>query len=111
MSKTRYTLGNDSSETYELSDTHIGWIPEGCADWQAYHAKNTLLDFTNSTHELTLVNQVNNERVTLLLYQYLIKDAFHTSQIFQDSRFNEWFNFGIVSTKDLPDEKFIIPLH
>lgn len=101
----KYRLGNQPEE-YELKTDYLGWFPEGDKDW----FENILDPFYEyKNKEINLLGP-NEERVTLIMYQMLIKDAFHM-KVFREKRFENWHSFCLVSLQDRLEEKFLIPLH
>lgn len=103
----KYRLGNQSTE-YALETNYLGWFPEGENDWDNF--LDPFETSRNKNKEITLVNSVKTEKVVLIMHQPIIKDAF-PMEFFIEERAKNWHRFCIVSTKDNPLEKFIIPLH
>ncbi len=104
----KYRLGNQSAE-YELVTKYLGWVPEKELDWD-----NVFPFFAPSSEtkgkEVTIINSQKDSRVTLVIDHQIIKDAFPMS-FYRENRAENWHRFCIVSIKDTPVEKFIIPLH
>lgn len=103
----KYRLGNQKTE-YELATKYLGWLPEGKKDWDEF-LKPFYLSIQKD-YEVTLTNPQKTESVILIMHQSLIKDAF-PMEFFAEERAKDWNRFCIVSTKDNPSERFIIPLY
>lgn len=104
----KYRLGNQPEE-YELSEEYLGWVPEGCNSWKAFHDKLFPYSLTNP-ETVTLVGPDKQEKVTLTLHHYLMKEAFPLS-FYGEERAKDWWNFLMVSKRDTPEKKFVIPMH
>jgi hypothetical protein len=104
----KYRLGNQPEE-YELVTKYLGWVPEKDLDWDNVFP---ILSSSSETKgkEVTIVNSRKDSMVTLVIDHRIIKDAFPMS-FYGEDRADNWHHFCIVSMKDTPAEKFIIPLH
>lgn len=91
-------------QEYELIDTYVGWKPAWCADW------DDSLYRKEAPSEVLVMNTKTNESVKLLLHEEVKKNTF-PENITNENRFKKWQRFYIVSLKNNPTEKFIIPLH
>ena len=104
----KYRLGNQPDE-YELVTEYLGWLPEDGSNWD-----DVFPFFASSPEkgreEVTLVNPEKNKKVTIIIDHRIIKDAFPMS-FYGEEGSEDWHNFCIVSSKDEPSKKFIIPLH
>ncbi len=105
----RYRLGNQDKE-YELVTEYLGWLPKNEFTWEGVFPALTLSSETKDK-EVTLMSP-NEEahEVTVIIDHQITKDAFPMS-FYREDRSKDWHNFCIVSSKDKPSEKFIIPLH
>ncbi len=104
-----YRLGNQPEE-YELVIDYLGWLPENEKNWDIISGPLLMLSDIKDK-EITIVNPKNyNEKVALIIRNGIIKEAFPMS-FYGEKRAENWFSFCIVSKKDNPFEKFIIPLH
>lgn len=104
----KYRLGNQDVE-FELVTRYLGWLPEGVKDWGDIFSPLTPSSETNGK-EVTLINPEKDEKVSIIIDHLVIKDAFPLS-FYGEERARFWRYFCIVSNKDKPLEKFIIPLH
>lgn len=105
----KYRLGNQPEE-YELVIDYLGWLPENEKNWDII--SYPLLSSSDiKGKEIIIVNPKNyNEKVILIISHIIIKEAFPMS-FYSEKRAENWSSFCIVSKKDNPFEKFIIPLH
>lgn len=105
----KYRLGNTDDE-YELVTKYLGWFPVGANNWFDF-LDQFIASFDYRGKEITIVNCNNSEEnCMLVLHQQIVKDAFPMS-FFGEKRAENWHSFCIVSTKENPTERFIIPLH
>lgn len=102
----KYRLGNQNEE-YELVTDYLGWLPENKTEWT-----DLLFPFclNRGEKEAVIINPEKTEKITIVMHQQIIKDAFPMS-FFSEERAYNWHNFYIVSIKDNPSKKFIIPLY
>lgn len=105
----KYRLGNQDKE-YELTDKFVGWKPEGYSGWREFHRNAIALNPESLPATITLVSPDGTEKVTLSVINPMAKAAF-PSEIFADSRADDWRSFLKVSLVGAPDEQFIIPLY
>lgn len=105
---TKYRIGN-RQETYELSDRYLDWKLQVYAGWLEFHDKFCLLGRDSRPSTIALVGPDGNERVTLVIHGWIIKDAFPMS-VYRDHRADDWHNFLIVSVVGGDREQFIIPM-
>lgn len=108
METKKYRLGNQNQE-YELRTKYLGWLPSDGSSWKKVFP---LLSLSSEIEgkELTLTNPEGNQSVTLIIDHEIIKGAFPLS-FYGEERAKNWYNFCVVSTREMPLEKFIIPLH
>lgn len=104
----KYRLGNQPEE-YELVTKYLGWTPEKELDWDNVFPMLSSISETKGK-KVTIVNGQKDSRVNLIIDHRIIKDAF-PMEFYGEERADNWCQFCIVSTEDLPEEKFIIPLH
>lgn len=101
----KYQLGNQPEE-YGLITKYLKWLPEGKKDWDHLFFPFSLKKET----EVIIVDPEEKEKVIIIMHQEIIKDAF-PMYFFGEERANNWHRFCIVSTKENPSERFIIPMH
>lgn len=104
----KYRLGNQSEE-YELRTDYLGWKPNGLKDWYEYRFSDRFLSSESKAAELIIVNPTGSEEISLVVYTFIIKDAFPL-EFFGEERARDWSCFCIVSRKENPEDKFIIPV-
>lgn len=107
----KYRLGNQAEE-YALSECYLGWKPDGYHDIHDWTWSQTYNQSSKQKGGITTLLLVGpgSEKIELIVYQLLIKDAFPLD-FYGEERSKQWSSFAIVSIKDISDEKFIIPLH
>ncbi|HNW71863.1 MAG TPA: hypothetical protein PKZ36_01775 [Candidatus Paceibacterota bacterium] len=104
----KYRLGNQPTE-YELVTEYLGWLPEDASSWwDVFQIMVSSSEITGK--EITITNPEKNKKITIIIDHRIVKDAFPMS-FFVEERAKNWYDFCIVSSKDKPSEKFIIPLH
>lgn len=103
----KYKLGNRSNE-YALAIHYAGWKPEGIKDW-----RDVLFPWTTSPlegREFVLVNPKDiNDKLIIIARQQISRGAFDLDFLIEEFA-DRWSGFLIISTKDKPEEEFIIPL-
>ncbi len=104
----QYRLGNLPKE-YPLIETYLGWLPVGFSSWWRLQENGPRFKRLEPMR-ITIMSPDGNEKVTLLMRQYLIKAAF-PDNFFDEERTEDWWDFCIVSPIEKPEEEFIIPLH
>ena len=104
-----YRLGNQQQQ-YELIETYLGWKPQWFGDWEEFLDQKQFRIEGEKPKSVILMTTKTNESIELLLHKQILKDAFPMS-VHSEKRFNKWHHFYIVSLKDSPTEKFIIPLY
>lgn len=105
----KYRLGNQSTE-YKLVTKYLGWLPDDGSNWRDFFS---LLEATFSEikdKEATITDPEKNKKITIIIDRQITKDAFPIS-FYGEERSKDWSNFCIVSNKEKPSEKFIIPLY
>ncbi len=100
MSEKKYGLG--SNKPMDLVMKYLGWFPEGLQDWEPV--------IETPLSEVTMVSPDHKERIELLMWQQISKDAFPL-EFFGDKRSVGHHRFCIVSEKKKPTVRFIIPMH
>jgi hypothetical protein len=113
----KYRIGNQPEE-YELVTKYLGWNPAETADWDTWcdmQVTGTLFptsdkckDSSDST--VILVSPDKKEQVVFHLHTAITKDAF-PFKFFREEVSLHWHRFLIVSRKQNPEEKCIIPMH
>ena len=103
----KYRLGNPP-ETCALREEYVGWLPHGYSSWADFQE---IWPGPRHDHDtLVLVGVDDQMSVELYPYQIIIKDAFPL-EFYGEERAKDWTHFLIVGAADIPDEKFIIPMH
>lgn len=104
----KYRLGNQPEE-YELITDYLGWLPKETNNWFKFLHPASDFNFDANGKDVTIVSPDKKE-ITLHIDHEIVKDAFPLS-FYGERRANKWHAFCVVSTKDNPEKKFIIPLH
>jgi hypothetical protein len=104
----KYRLGNQSAE-YKLETAYLGWMIEDGSTWDDIFPVPFMYSETHGK-EVTLVNPDKTEKVVIVIDHKIIRSAFPLS-FYLEERAQDWYSFCIVSTKENPSEKIIIPLH
>ena len=109
----KYRISGQAGE-YDLVTKYLDWFPEGFKSWIVWSDKafkRFSLKFEDTVTEVTIVNADESEKITLLIYKRLLKDALGpNTSIYGDKRADNVNYFYLVSTQSDPTNKFIIPL-
>lgn len=105
----KYRFVNQTVE-YELLDKYLGWFPKGFADWEGFRHEYSSCDRESRPKNITLVSPSGKKTVVLNLDKHLTREAFPMS-FFGEQRAVLWWHFLLVSKKETPKTKFIIPMH
>lgn len=99
----KYRLGNQPEE-YVLVLEYADFVPEGYESWFDFNDPFT----RENGKEIRVVNPKTNQSVLLVIDHAIILDAFPMS-FFSEEESKKWHVYCIVSLKEKPEEKFIIP--
>ena len=100
-----YRLGNQPEE-FALLDTYLHWKPKGFKDWAEYRDRTDVPRHGPDPRKVTLQSPEEHDEQTILLHQFISRDAFHLNT-FGEDRFKNWWNFFLAAFEEDPDKVYI----